>query len=97
MMSTWHTRWWHSQRWGKAQLAHHCTRAVRRSQSEQSRLPTRRREVYACMNASVRACVLCMHGSGCVLDEKLSKLGGDQCMPSTSNEATERDRRSLRM
>lgn len=47
-MSTWHTRWWHSQRWGKAQLAHHCTRAARRSQSEQSRLPTRRsRRVHA--------------------------------------------------
>lgn len=52
-MSTWHTRWWHSQRWGKAQLAHHCTRAARRSQSEQSRLPTRRsRSVRA------RVCVL---------------------------------------
>lgn len=39
--------------------------------------------------------VLCMHGSvradGYVLDEKLSKLGGDQCMPSISNETTEGD------
>lgn len=56
-MSTWHTRWWHSQWWGKAQLAHHCTRAVRRSQSEQSRLPTRRREVYVCMRMRVYACI----------------------------------------
>lgn len=56
-MSTWHTRWWHSQWWGKAQLAHHCTRAVRRSQSEQSRLPTRRRQVYVCMHMRVYACI----------------------------------------
>ncbi|KAK7933461.1 hypothetical protein WMY93_004357 [Mugilogobius chulae] len=35
---------------GKAQLAHHCTRAVRRSQSEQARLPTRRKRagVHVC-------------------------------------------------
>lgn len=63
MMSTWHTRWWHSQRWGKAQLAHHCTRAVRRSQSEQSRLPTRRREVYVCMHACVCGVRARMHVS----------------------------------
>lgn len=83
-MSTWHTRWWHSQRWGKAQLAHHCTRAVRRSQSEQSRLPTRRRVVYARASAGGtcvrRACTDLLWAHGDVFEDELSEQGRDQCM-----------------
>lgn len=74
-MSTWHTRWWHSQQWGKAQLAHHCTRAVRRSQLEQSRLPTRRRKVYVCICMCACVDVMYMHGCMCMgvmFDDKLS-------------------------
>lgn len=90
-MSTWHTRWWHSQRWGKAQLAHHCTRAVRRSQSEQSRLPTRRRVVYARVSAG-GTCVRCactdpLWVHGYVFEEELSKLVSDQCMKNTCTHA----------
>lgn len=58
-MSTWLTRWWHSQRWGEAQLAHRCTRAARRSQSKRARPPARRGCASVRMHLRIREFCVC--------------------------------------